>query len=58
MGFLNDRVDERMAEYQSKFDVVILGDPDLSVVVGLLREIVEGGNRDGAGAAVSTSSSS
>lgn len=42
MGFLNDRVDERLAEYQSKFDVVILGDPGLAFVVELLQEIVGG----------------
>lgn len=43
MGFLNDRVEERLAEYQSKFDVVILGDPDVAFVVSLLREIVGNG---------------
>jgi hypothetical protein len=43
VGFLNDRVEERLAEYQSRFDVVILGDPDVSFVVGLLREIVGDG---------------
>lgn len=54
LGFLNDRVEERLAEYQSKFDVVILGDPDIAMVVGLLREVVEGGN---GGGTVSSSSS-
>ena len=43
MGFLNDRVEERLEEYKAKFDVVILGDPDAAYVVGLLREIVGGG---------------
>ncbi len=57
VGFLNDRVDERLAEYQAKFDVVIVGDPDLTFVVGLLREVVAGGANgegDGDGAAAST----
>ena len=58
VGFLNDRVEERLAEYQSKFDVVILGDPDISVVVGLLREVVEGSNGGGTAAAGAASSSS
>lgn len=46
MGFLNDRVEERLAEYQNRFDVVIVGDPDLSFVNELLTEIV-GGNGNG-----------
>lgn len=51
IGFLNDRVAERLAEYQSRFDVVIVGDPDVSFVVGLLQEIVGGGNGGDGGSA-------
>jgi 5'-nucleotidase len=39
VGFLNDRVEQRLEEYKSRFDVVILGDPDLSFVRDLLNEI-------------------
>jgi cytosolic 5'-nucleotidase 3 len=38
VGFLNDRLD-RLPEYLSKFDVVILGDPGMDVSLKLLRDI-------------------
>lgn len=38
MGFLNDRI-ERLPEYLDKFDVVILGDPGLDVVMHLMGHI-------------------
>ena len=32
VGFLNDRVDERLEDYLSAYDVVIVGDPEFNVV--------------------------
>jgi 5'-nucleotidase len=39
VGYLNDRVDERKSEYLDRFDVVLLGDGDLSFVCELLQSI-------------------
>ncbi|TFJ86232.1 hypothetical protein NSK_002440 [Nannochloropsis salina CCMP1776] len=40
VGLLNDRVEERLDEYSQKFDVVLLGDGDLTYIIGLLRELI------------------
>ena len=40
VGFLNDKVPERMEEYKQKFDVVLVGDGDLGYVMQLLHDIV------------------
>ena len=39
IGFLNDRVDERLETYLEKYDVVILGDPDFNTPFRLLELI-------------------
>eukprot|EP01063_Lacrimia_lanifica_P024773 TRINITY_DN32615_c0_g1_i1.p1 TRINITY_DN32615_c0_g1~~TRINITY_DN32615_c0_g1_i1.p1 ORF type:complete len:287 (+),score=99.78 TRINITY_DN32615_c0_g1_i1:61-921(+) len=39
VGFLNDKVDERLATYMDTYDVVLLGDPCMSYHVDLLRQI-------------------
>lgn len=47
------RVEERLDEYSQRFDVVLLGDGDLSYVIALLNELVgegEGGAGGGNGA--------
>lgn len=41
VGFLSDRVEERKKEFLETFDIVILGDLDLSTVVQLLKTILE-----------------
>lgn len=40
VGFLNDRVEERLDSFleEGKFDLVILGDPDLGVPIEILKE--------------------
>lgn len=40
IGFLNDKVQERMEDYVRAFDVVILEDPGFDVPLGLLEEIL------------------
>jgi len=35
-----NRVEERLDEYSQKFDVVLLGDGDLTYIIGLLRELI------------------
>jgi 5'-nucleotidase len=40
IGFLNDRVEEHLAHFQEVFDVVLTGDPSMTYVSDLLREIV------------------
>jgi hypothetical protein len=42
------RVEERLNEYSHRFDVVLLGDGDLSYVIALLNELV-GEDQGGAG---------
>jgi 5'-nucleotidase len=37
VGFLNDKVDERLQQYLQVYDVVILGDGDLRFATDLLR---------------------
>jgi 5'-nucleotidase len=39
IGFLNEKVEENLQSFKDKFDVVILGDPDMSYVNDLLQEI-------------------
>ena len=39
VGFLNDKVDERLEEYKALYDVVILGDPSLDYHIELLEKI-------------------
>lgn len=39
IGFLNDKVEERMEAFLATFDVVILGDPDFSVPLELIRAV-------------------
>lgn len=41
-------MEERLEEYSQRFDVVLLGDGDLSYVVALLNELV--GEENGGGA--------
>lgn len=41
VGFLNDRV-ERLPQYLESYDMVVLDDPDFSVPIHLLNEIIEG----------------
>ena len=36
LGFLNDKVDERLDLYKNTFDIVLLNDPDYSDVLQLL----------------------
>lgn len=42
---LKNRVEERLEVYSQRFDVVLLGDGDLSYVIALLNELV--GEKDG-----------
>ena len=44
---LKNSVEERLEEYSQRFDVVLLGDGDLSYVIALLNELV--GEEDGSG---------
>ena len=37
IGFLNDRVEDRLDLYRSTFDIVILNDPDFSDVIELFE---------------------
>ena len=37
IGFLNDRVEDRLDLYKSKFDMVILNDPDFTDVIQLFE---------------------
>ena len=39
IGFLNDRVEDRLDLYKSKFDIVILNDPDFSDVIQLFDSL-------------------
>lgn len=41
IGFLNDRV-ERLPQYLESYDMVVLDDPDFTVPIHLLNEIIEG----------------
>lgn len=43
IGFLNDRVEERLESYVRKFDIVILQDPGFEVPIEIVKKIVEGG---------------
>lgn len=38
IGFLNEKVEERLESFKDNFDVVLLGDPDMSYVNKLLKE--------------------
>jgi hypothetical protein len=35
IGFLNVNVEDRMAEYQDKFDIVLTGDPEMDIVIAI-----------------------
>jgi hypothetical protein len=41
VGFLNDRVEERLEEYSERFDVVIMGDGDVGFVNALLHQLID-----------------
>ncbi|MBT4604682.1 hypothetical protein HOC01_03515 [archaeon] len=40
IGFLNDRVDERLEAFKKGYDVILLGDPNFKYVNDLLRDIL------------------
>lgn len=40
IGFLNDRVEERLSLYQSIFDIVILGDPGFEIPCKIIEELL------------------
>lgn len=46
VGFLNDRV-ERLSQYMERYDVVLLGDPDMSFVNSLLDSLLLPDAREG-----------
>ena len=39
VGFLNSEVEQKLESYKSKYDIVIIGDEDISLVLDLLKEI-------------------
>lgn len=41
VAFLNDRIEERLPEFQSKFDVVLLNDAPMTFVLELLQRYLE-----------------
>eukprot|EP01061_Rhynchopus_euleeides_P021916 TRINITY_DN35771_c0_g1_i1.p1 TRINITY_DN35771_c0_g1~~TRINITY_DN35771_c0_g1_i1.p1 ORF type:complete len:304 (+),score=132.54 TRINITY_DN35771_c0_g1_i1:53-913(+) len=43
VGFLNDKVEERLETYKAAYDVVILGDPSLGYHLDLLKKITAAG---------------
>lgn len=40
IGFLNENVDENLDSFKKNYDVILLGDPNMKFVNGLLEEIV------------------
>ena len=40
IGFLNENVDERLAEFKKNYDVVIINDGDMNYVNELVGEIL------------------
>ena len=41
IGFLNERVDENLERYKKNYDAVVLNDPSMEYINGLLKEIAE-----------------
>lgn len=40
IGFLNEKADTQLKLYKEKYDIVLLGDPDLTLVIDILRIVI------------------
>lgn len=45
VGFLNDKIEERLEIYKKTFDIVVVNDGSMEVVQNFVREIIGGGGQ-------------